>query len=83
MMHIETDQLFREREALRSALDRLDEAYKAVESINYHFFDLDIITKLDDIVLRIEKLRKRLRRDLASVEQEIMLREAKPCSGTE
>jgi hypothetical protein len=44
---------------------------------------LDIITRLEDIVLRIEKLRKRLRRDLASVEQEIMLREAKPCSGTE
>jgi len=82
-MHIETDQLFREMEALRSALDRLDEACKAVDSINYHFFDLDIITRLEDIVLRIEKLRKRLHRDLASIEKEIMLREAKPCSGTE
>jgi hypothetical protein len=82
-MHIETDQLFREMEALRSALGRLDEAYEAVDGISYHFFDLDVVVRLEDIALRIEKLRKRLYRDLASIEKEIMLREAKPCSGTE
>jgi len=80
-MHIETAQLFRGRDALRSALDKLDEAYEAVDSISYRFFDLDIVTRLKDITLRIEKLRKRLRRDLSSVEKELL--EAKPCSGTE
>jgi len=82
-MHIETDMLFRDMNMLRSALEKLDAAYDAVDSIGYHGFDLDIITRLEDIVLRIEKLRKRLRRDLSSVEKEIMVREAKPCSGTE
>jgi hypothetical protein len=81
-MHIETDQLFRELNALRSALGKLDEAYKAVDDINYHFFDLEVVTRLEDVMFRIEKLRKRLRRDLACVEKEILLREAKPCSGT-
>ena len=82
-MHIETAQLFRERDALRSALDKLDEAYEAVDGISYHYFDPDVVTRLEDITLRIEKLRKRLRRDLSYVEKEILGRKAKPCSGTE
>jgi len=76
-----TEQLFREMNALRSALGGLDEAYEAVDSISYHYFDLDVVTRLEDITLRIEKLRKRLRRDLSSVEKELL--EAKLCSGTE
>jgi len=76
-----TKQLFRERDALRSALEGLDRAYEAVDSISYHYFDLDVVTRLEDITLRIEKLRKRLRRDLSSVEKELL--EARPCSGTE
>jgi len=82
-MHIETDQLFRERDALRSALEKLDKAYEAVDDISYNGFDLDIVTRLEDIMHRIQRLRKRLRRDLAYVEREILRREAKPCSGTE
>ena len=82
-MHIGTDQLFRERDALRSALGKLDEAYKAVDDINYHFFDLYVVARLEDIVFRIERLRKRLLKDLSYVEKEILEREAKPCSGTE
>jgi len=76
-----TEQLFRERDALRSALEGLDRAYEAVDGISYHYFDLDVVTRLEDITLRIEKLRKRLRRDLSSVEKELL--EAKLCSGTE
>ena len=76
-----TKQLFREREALSSALEKLDKAYEAVDGISYHYFDLEVVTRLEDITLRIEKLRKRLRRDLSSVEKELL--EAKPCSGTE
>ena len=80
-MYTGTDQLFREREALRSALEKLDKAYEAVDDISYYYFDLDVVTRLEDITLRIEKLRKRLRRDLSSVEKDLL--EAKPCSGTE
>jgi hypothetical protein len=82
-MHIETDQLFREMNALRSALGKLDEAYKAVDEIEYYHLDLDIVTRLEDIMFRIERLRKRLHKDLSYVEKEIMERETKRCSGTE
>jgi hypothetical protein len=81
-MHIETDQLFRELNALRSALGKLDEAYEAVNGIDYHGFSLDIITRLEDIMYRIEKLQRRLLGDLSYVEKQILRREAKPCSGT-
>ena len=80
-MYTSTDQLFRERDALRSAIEKLEKAYEAVDDISYYYFDLDVVTRLEDITLRIEKLRKRLRRDLSSVEKELL--EAKPCSGTE
>jgi len=80
-MYTSTDQLFRERDALRSAIEKLEKAYEAVDDIRYYYFDLDVVTRLEDITLRIEKLRKRLRRDLSSVEKELL--EAKPCSGTE
>jgi len=80
-MYTGTDQLFRERDALRSAIEKLEKAYEAVDDISYYYFDLDVVTRLEDITLRIEKLRKRLRRDLSSVEKELL--EAKPCSGTE
>ena len=82
-MQIPTDQLSREMNILRSALEKLDQAYEALDSISYHGLDLDAVTTLDDIMFRIQRFRKRMRRDLASVEKEIMLREAKPCSGTE
>jgi hypothetical protein len=82
-MRIETDQLFRDMNELRWALGKLDEAYDAVDAINYHFFDLDIVTSLEDIMICIQRLKKRLLEDLSYVEKEILRREAKPCSGTE
>jgi hypothetical protein len=82
-MSISKEQLLRKRDALSFAIGNLEKAHQILSDIGYQYLDMDTVVRLEDIMHRTQRLRKRLLRELAYVEDEVVQREVDSYSSKE